>query len=71
MSYKRLNGLIYVLKSANSWKQTPIFFKIDFPRFFNIFNFYKEQMTSNEVSWTAAILISGSRIQNEAQTDLA
>ena len=41
-----------------------------FSRIFNIFNFYKEQLTSNEVSCPAAILFWGSRIQNEAQTDL-
>ena len=42
-----------------------------FSRIFNIFNrFHKEQLTSNEVSCSAAILFWGSRIQNETQTDL-
>ena len=51
--------------------KTPIFFKIDFSRIFKLFSFYKEQLTSNEVSCPAAILFWASRIQNEAQTDLA
>ena len=49
--------------------KTPIFFKIVFfPRIFNIFNFYKEQLTSNEVSSPAAILFSSRWRREKTQT---
>ena len=51
--------------------KTSMFFKMVFSRIFNIFNFYREQLTSNEVSCPAAILLWRSRIQNETQTELA